>query len=148
MDIVNREGKEIIDSIKKDAVENPSLLSKFFILTFANLKSYIFYYWFAFPAPTFFNCNNLNRSKNISEYFNDEQLDCLYDGYKNKLNIHNKGFFFVRLKNENIELFSLREGLNEINGEENWFLGFSDTSSSIYPSWPLRNFIALLIYHR
>ena len=64
------------------------------------------------------------------------------------INIHNKGFFFVRLKNENIGLFSLSEGLNEINGEENWFLGFSDTSSSIYPSWPLRNFIALLIYHR
>ncbi|KAI9338523.1 hypothetical protein BDR26DRAFT_838181 [Obelidium mucronatum] len=33
-----------------DAIRNQSLLAAFFVLTFADLKKYKFYFWFAFPA--------------------------------------------------------------------------------------------------
>ncbi|XP_042303406.1 ubiquitin-like modifier-activating enzyme ATG7 [Sceloporus undulatus] len=42
---------EIWDAIiSGDAVENPVLLNKFLLLTFADLKRYRFYYWFCYPA--------------------------------------------------------------------------------------------------
>jgi hypothetical protein len=31
-------------------LDEPDRLSRFLLLTFANLKSYKYYYWFAFPA--------------------------------------------------------------------------------------------------
>lgn len=133
--------------IKEEAIKQPSLLSRFCVFSFANLKSYLYYYWFAFPAPTFFSCNYLDAPKNIREIFNDEQLQTLHESYNSLLDCHNKGFFFVRLIDDNLEVYTVENGINEVNCDEDWFIGFSDTSNSRYPSWPLRNFIALVSYH-
>lgn len=44
-------GKEIWESItSRKALTDPNLLSKFLLLTFADLKKYYYYFWFAFPA--------------------------------------------------------------------------------------------------
>ena len=44
-------GKEIYDGIESLSIlENPSLLAKFGLLTFCDLKKYKYYYWFCFPT--------------------------------------------------------------------------------------------------
>jgi ubiquitin-like modifier-activating enzyme ATG7 len=43
--------QQIWEDIKSGrTIEEPSLLSRFLLVTFADLKKYAFYYWFGFPA--------------------------------------------------------------------------------------------------
>ncbi|KAK1147046.1 ubiquitin-like modifier-activating enzyme ATG7 isoform X1 [Acipenser oxyrinchus oxyrinchus] len=52
--LLEKAAKEIWDAIQSGIVlETPSLLNKFLLLTFADLKKYRFYYWFCFPALCF-----------------------------------------------------------------------------------------------
>uniref|UniRef100_A0A8C5Z9C9 Ubiquitin-like modifier-activating enzyme ATG7 n=1 Tax=Marmota marmota marmota TaxID=9994 RepID=A0A8C5Z9C9_MARMA len=49
--LLEQAANEIWESIKSGAaLENPVLLNKFLLLTFADLKKYHFYYWFCYPA--------------------------------------------------------------------------------------------------
>nr|XP_013800752.1 PREDICTED: ubiquitin-like modifier-activating enzyme ATG7 isoform X3 [Apteryx mantelli mantelli] len=52
--LLEKEANEIWESIKSGAaLENPMLLNRFLLLTFADLKKYHFYYWFCYPALCF-----------------------------------------------------------------------------------------------
>ncbi|KAK7826366.1 hypothetical protein U0070_021380 [Myodes glareolus] len=49
--LLEQSANEIWEAIKSGAaLENPLLLNKFLLLTFADLKKYHFYYWFCCPA--------------------------------------------------------------------------------------------------
>uniref|UniRef100_A0A4W6EZQ5 Ubiquitin-like modifier-activating enzyme ATG7 n=1 Tax=Lates calcarifer TaxID=8187 RepID=A0A4W6EZQ5_LATCA len=52
--LLEKEAKEIWDAIQSGAaLKDPSILCRFILLTFADLKKYHFYYWFCFPALCF-----------------------------------------------------------------------------------------------
>ncbi|XP_018574254.1 ubiquitin-like modifier-activating enzyme ATG7 isoform X2 [Anoplophora glabripennis] len=52
IDIINEAGKIVLERIKNESVLcNPSILNSFLVLSFADLKKYHYYYWFAFPVP-------------------------------------------------------------------------------------------------
>jgi hypothetical protein len=48
---IQRAGESMWASIQSGAVwQDPSCLCRFSVLLFGDLKKYVFYYWFAFPA--------------------------------------------------------------------------------------------------
>ena len=133
--------------IMKDAVEQPFLLTRFFISCFADLKKYHYYYWFTFPAPSFISSELLNAARGISEVLNIQQINTLCDLYFKKLDIYNKGFFLIKLNENNLEVYPVKEGLSNIKPDEEWMFGFADSCEGKYPGWPLRNYLAFISYH-
>jgi len=63
------------DFIQGNALEDPQKMNRFYLLIFADLKKYIYHYWFAFPTfliPTSFNL--LNPIQSISERFSTNEV--------------------------------------------------------------------------
>lgn len=145
--LLKNEGKELLNIIKEKAVEQPFLLTKFFVTSFADLKKYHYYYWFAFPAPNFLSSELINPAKGIAEVLNLQQINTLCDLYFKKLDVNNKGFFFVKLNGDNVEVYSVKEGLSNIKSDGEWIFGFADSCERKYPGWPLRNYLAFISYH-
>ena len=122
--------------VNGNALNNPNLLNEFFVISFADLKTYKFYYWFAFPALSFDKPIQLETSKSIKHYFTQQQFIDLQIQY-NKLS--SPSFFVVH--NNNILL------LNQFdfkNLNESTYFGYVESSTYEQPGWPLRNYLMLL----
>nr|BAX30162.1 ubiquitin-activating enzyme E1 [Polyandrocarpa misakiensis] len=138
------------DDIKSGrAISDPSLLCRFMLLTFADLKKYQFYYWFAFSAFLQISDHFKVKSATPMSEFPVETLENLASAvteYK-----ENKGFFLLSFDGENkndIQCHSLEDfkTVNE-SGKKYWFV-FSDPSGlNNYPGWLLRNFLLLIMLH-
>ncbi|XP_046676667.1 ubiquitin-like modifier-activating enzyme ATG7 [Homalodisca vitripennis] len=57
-----------------EAIHCPSLLVNFIVLTFADLKKYHFYYWFAFIASAKPLCFLTEPTCELSNHFNNDQV--------------------------------------------------------------------------
>eukprot|EP01156_Anaeramoeba_ignava_P001270 Anaeramoba_ignava/a1306_275.p1 GENE.a1306_275~~a1306_275.p1 ORF type:complete len:749 (+),score=141.98 a1306_275:32-2278(+) len=71
------------DIVNGEALEDTSRLGRFLLLTYADLKKYIFYYWFAFPALILKGKNgDLISHKEppvmIDKFFSEKQIEALY----------------------------------------------------------------------
>ncbi|KAG1668338.1 Ubiquitin-like modifier-activating enzyme ATG7 [Nymphon striatum] len=126
-------------------LKDPTLLNRFLIISYADLKKFHYYYWFAFPAITFSNYTFTYKSlKKMSEVFTTSQIleiQKQYDG------LSQKSHFLVEILNDVLMLHSL-ERLNDLKTFQGKIMvGFSDPSSLISnPGWPLRNFLAQISY--
>uniref|UniRef100_A0A8C5HAL0 Ubiquitin-like modifier-activating enzyme ATG7 n=1 Tax=Gouania willdenowi TaxID=441366 RepID=A0A8C5HAL0_GOUWI len=74
--LLEKEAKEIWEAIQSGAaIKNPSILCRFILLTFADLKKYNFYYWFCFPALCFPEGLKLNqRPALLEQIFSAKQV--------------------------------------------------------------------------
>ncbi|CAF5227222.1 unnamed protein product, partial [Rotaria magnacalcarata] len=66
------------DFVQGGTLENPQKLNRFYLLIFADLKKYIYHYWFAFPTflvPTAFNL--LSPVKSIGEQFPSDEIGAI-----------------------------------------------------------------------
>ncbi|KAG9294887.1 hypothetical protein G9A89_003227 [Geosiphon pyriformis] len=150
-----------LDIISGKAIENPWLLNRFLLVTFADLKKYKYHYWFAFPAlmsdPPWLIADQ-GAGRIITEVWNNDQRESLFENYnkfRQKNQSFNSGFFLIREKkseNERQEIIigSLGEWEAFFSGldDEERIVGFADPSSlPTNPGWPLRNLL-LLIQHK
>nr|XP_019952089.1 PREDICTED: ubiquitin-like modifier-activating enzyme ATG7 [Paralichthys olivaceus] len=81
--LLEKEAKEIWDDIQSGAaLKDPSILSRFSLLTFADLKKYHFYYWFCFPALCFPEAIKMIQQPSVLEQvFSAKQIAALQEAY-------------------------------------------------------------------
>ncbi|KAL0821147.1 hypothetical protein ABMA28_005766 [Loxostege sticticalis] len=154
-DLINSIGEILWADIKKKAwINNPGSLLNFVILSFADLKKFHYFYWFAFPAPSQPTVYLREKSKSISTQFNNKQLDGLATAFKS-LDIKQKSFFIITKNNDSISICYLSKILNPDDAVQskldidlaNTYFTFLDSSNGCNPGWSLRLFLAALYDH-
>ncbi|KAJ1732736.1 Autophagy protein 7 [Coemansia biformis] len=151
-------GAEILDAIRSgEATRTPALLWPFLLLSFADLKRYRFYHWFAFPAvtadpPDLVVEAPMPLGELVAAGRDLGQLLAAYLAFSCQ---HERaaGAFVVRYcadarDGSSWELCPLSEWDSVFgSGRGEAMLGFVDPSShSSRPGWPLRNLLAWLRY--
>ncbi|KAK7078296.1 Autophagy protein 7 [Halocaridina rubra] len=82
--------------LSEEVLRNPPLLSSFLMFTFADLKKYHYYYWFAFPAFTYPKTIPLvQRPQALSEHFTDEQVTAFLSEYSSQESLVTQGVFAI-----------------------------------------------------
>lgn len=147
--LINKVGDEILKHIETgEALHDPSLLNKFFILSFADLKKYQFYYWFAFPIPVNLSVNYI-KNQSAEEIFNEMELSVIWEMFCD-LDVCQRPYFLIKKDEVGLLVSKLSSGLKcitEDNYTEHYF-AFSDTSFvDDSPGSMLRNFITLVLYY-
>ncbi|GJQ87471.1 hypothetical protein Trydic_g19234 [Trypoxylus dichotomus] len=150
-EVMRMVGNSLENDIKTGtAIETPSLLNSFFIISFGDLKKYNFYYWFAFPT-----LNNIKpiyiKHYPLAELYTEDKLNIICEQYL-ELDAMNKTYFLIESK-ETVKVLKLNakivvnEDLLDVNDVDNITFGYADCSLQAYPGWQLRNYILLLLYH-
>uniref|UniRef100_A0A3B3YCV7 Ubiquitin-like modifier-activating enzyme ATG7 n=1 Tax=Poecilia mexicana TaxID=48701 RepID=A0A3B3YCV7_9TELE len=140
--LLEKEAKEIWEAIQSGAaLKNPSVLCRFILLTFADLKKYHFYYWFCFPALCFPEALKIIQPPVIlEEVFSPKQISALQEAYDSlciKRGITAVPFFLMKYTDDAVHMALL----------EDWevTVGVYDPCTlSQHPGWPLRNLLVLL----
>lgn len=135
----------------------PNGLTRALLLTFLDLKKFIFYYWFAFPSFNWPNPSVLSPAKFASDVLTEKQLQMLNESLYSSQNqrwIKENPYFLICISKEPspseeaITLLPLRELKNVDaieNSKEVIYISFPDPSKNTeYPGWPLRNLIVYI----
>ncbi|KAG8714567.1 Autophagy protein 7 [Ceratobasidium sp. 423] len=134
------------------ALTDLSYLNKFLVLTFADLKKYKFFYWFAFPALVAKPAWEIDASGWLSaeEQLGRENLVSLYESLSSlsKDKSSHPPYFIARpAAKSGYEVSALSEWDTFFKGvpEDQRILGFVDPSANPQsPGWPLRNLLTLV----
>lgn len=147
------EGDRVTVSIRSgDWIDDPSLLRRFLVLSFACLKKFDFYYCFGFPAPLYDNVtvvvdNAASRPLNVNALgaaitdLADADLSfCVFQQEEEE----EERFTYKPL----CQLISKTDSAGNFAGAdlESIYFAFSDPSTNEKPGWPLRVFIAALLH--
>ncbi|KAG0696853.1 Ubiquitin-like modifier-activating enzyme ATG7 [Chionoecetes opilio] len=130
------------------ALQDPSLLASFLMFTFADLKKYHFYYWFAFPAFTYPKAVHRKPPQTLPDTFTQREISSLLASYTCPEVEFDPGFFSVTKCDEECTVHPLRDypdlraAAHKSNKEV--YLGLSDPSTlPSNPGWTLRNLLTL-----
>ncbi|XP_019747959.1 ubiquitin-like modifier-activating enzyme ATG7 [Hippocampus comes] len=152
--LLDRESKELWDAIRTgDALTDPSILCRFILLTFADLKKYHFYYWFCFPALCFPEGLKIVKEPSVLEtVFTAKQILALqeaYDGLCIKAETTAVPYFLMKYTDDAVQLAPLAEWRAFFPGSQKVAVGVYDPCTlSQHPGWPLRNLLVLLASQR
>lgn len=175
MALICEEGRLIWDDIVSGrCLHTPSLFTRFIVLSFAvstgiplkidgniyilfsaqDLKSFNYYYWFAYPCPSEPIIDKTDEHKAITAELSTTQLQQLNDIYFHLTN-ESRTFFILKRSDEKLEYFKLSDKIDANRKDDNFgeddpaefYFCFSDPSTNDENAgWPLRLFL-LAITH-
>lgn len=144
---------DIWAGVASDTSEPEIFLTTFLALTFADLKKYKFYYWFAYPAlvtspawETVQSADNPDAWQPISDELDDTGCNAIASWLRQHDSA--RGFFLAKADAEAgvvCSRISEYESFFEGGPPEKRYVGFVDPSGAPQiPGWPLRNLLAYL----
>ncbi|KAJ3416945.1 Autophagy protein 7 [Chytridiales sp. JEL 0842] len=147
--ILKQAAEEIWSSILSgSALETPSKLAHFVLITFADLKKYKFFYWFAFPALLPVEHFKLDLMKPLKDAWAAEEMEAMRSEFeKARAGLDNAPFFLIKRAGNTVTIGALKEWSTFWTNvpESERLVGFADPSSlPSNPGWPLRNLLILL----
>lgn len=140
------EGDKVVQSIKSgDWLKDPSLLTRFLVLSYADLKKFDFYYCFGFPAPLYENASLL-----VDGGAAPLNATALAEATKDRADL-DLSFCVFKWTEEQFVYKPLTDliGHGDLSADDDLasiFFAFSDPSTNEKPGWPLRVFIAALLH--
>ncbi|XP_043407439.1 ubiquitin-like modifier-activating enzyme ATG7 isoform X9 [Chelonia mydas] len=151
--LLEKAANEIWETIKSGtALENPMLLNKFLLLTFADLKKYRFYYWFCYPALCFPDgIPIVQQAVCLGERFSPTQIQALQKAYDELCQMEGVTalpYFLIKYNDKSV-LVSLLKNWNDFfqDQEEKVTVGVYDPCNfTQYPGWPLRNLLVMVAH--
>ncbi|KAL8105686.1 hypothetical protein AgCh_029474 [Apium graveolens] len=144
------EAQKIWEDIHSGRVEqDSSLLSRFLLITFADLKNYEFYHSFAFPALVLDPPATIANLKPASQYFSLKEAESLIAAckeWRNSSTTTGVPFFLVSIdSNSNASIKHLNDWEFCRSDGHKYLFGFYDPCHLLNtPGWPLHNFIAFI----
>ncbi|XP_063796829.1 ubiquitin-like modifier-activating enzyme ATG7 isoform X2 [Pseudophryne corroboree] len=150
--LLDQAANEIWDAIKSGAaLEDPVLLNKFLLVTFADLKKYWFYYWFCFPALSLNGIELIKQPVSIGEKFSESQVlnfQRAYDDLCQNEGASPQPYFLIRYTENDFAMSPLRKFHQLYKDGDKVTLGVYDPCTlPEYPGWPLRNVLVLAAFH-
>uniref|UniRef100_A0A672NT05 Ubiquitin-like modifier-activating enzyme ATG7 n=1 Tax=Sinocyclocheilus grahami TaxID=75366 RepID=A0A672NT05_SINGR len=148
--LLDKAANEIWSTIQSGAVlEDSSVLNKFILLTFADLKKYHFYYWFCFPALCFLEGVRLEQEPvSLERSFSAKQilsLQTAYDDLCVSSGMTAVPHFLLKYTEESVEVAPLKDLNSFCTGLKKITVGVYDPCTlPQHPGWPLRNLLILL----
>uniref|UniRef100_A0A673A3U0 Ubiquitin-like modifier-activating enzyme ATG7 n=1 Tax=Sphaeramia orbicularis TaxID=375764 RepID=A0A673A3U0_9TELE len=150
--LLEKEAKEIWDAIESGtALKDPSILCRFILLTFADLKKYHFYYWFCFPALCFSEGIKIVQQPSVLEQvFSAKQIAALQEAYDDlciKRGTTAVPYFLMKYTDDTVRMAPLGDWEAFFTDTKKVTVGVYDPCTlSQHPGWPLRNLLILLAY--
>ncbi|KAH7282053.1 hypothetical protein KP509_35G010000 [Ceratopteris richardii] len=148
--LMNKEAEKLWNDIcSSKAIEDCTLLNRFFVISYADLKKWRFHYWFAFPALVFQPPVTSSGFHPAVEYFNEKEgadvmAACM--SWRRSLS-RDKPFFLLHMNDNRIDARPIGDWVDCQQGGK-VIVAFYDPCQDIrYPGWPLRNLIMLAARH-
>ncbi|OVA09199.1 UBA/THIF-type NAD/FAD binding fold [Macleaya cordata] len=148
--LLKAEARKIWEDISSGKAEEESaVLSRFLLISFADLKKWSFHYWFAFPALVLDPPATLIDLKPASQCFTLEEAESLSaacNEWRNSSLTADVPFFLVTIASDShATIWPLRDWAACQGDGQKLLFGFYDPCHlPNNPGWPLRNFLALI----
>lgn len=124
-------------------LQNPNILARFSVLMFADLKKFLYYYWFSFPAFNLPSQVVVSSCKELKEVLTKEQDGTLSSLIRQDLS--GEVYSLLHLEDKDIVKLLPLSSLGSQEGEV--MVCVRDPSSHpSHPGWPVRNLVAAICY--
>ncbi|KAK1558709.1 hypothetical protein Q3G72_023034 [Acer saccharum] len=150
LSLLKEEAKKIWEDIHSGkAVDDSRLLSRFLLISFADLKKWSFRYWFAFPALVLDPPATLVDLRPASKWFSlqeAESVSAACNEWRNSSLTADVPFFLVSIAADSQATIRHLKDWEACQGDgQKLLFGFYDPCHlQNNPGWPLRNYLALI----